>query len=128
MLSGALGGFDRYRIVYTKYERLNYHRYIAVATVALKYVASEVKRMEPDLQYEREQVHLLIDGLSSEKLTVVKSLLTVMIEPLSQSLAAAPVEEEEITPDTAAALDRARASIARGEIISHEDILSEFGR
>jgi hypothetical protein len=57
----------------------------------------------------------------------VRSLLEVMTEPLSRTLALAPVEEEEITPETAAALDRARASLARGEGISHEDILREFG-
>jgi len=51
----------------------------------------------------------------------------VMVEPLARSLALAPVEEEEITPDTAAALDRARASLARGEGIPHEEILREFG-
>jgi hypothetical protein len=37
-----------------------------------------------------------------------------MVEPLSRSLALAPVEEEETTPETAAALERARASLARG--------------
>ena len=43
------------------------------------------------------------------------------------SLALAPVEEEAITAETAAALDRARASLARGEGIPHEEILREFG-
>jgi hypothetical protein len=37
------------------------------------------------------------------------------------------VEDEEITPETAAAIDRARASFDRGEGISQEDILREFG-
>ena len=55
------------------------------------------------------------------------SLLQVMTGPLSRALASAPVEEEEITSETAAALDRARASLARGEGIPHEDILREFG-
>jgi len=41
--------------------------------------------------------------------------------------ALAAVEEEEITPETAAALDPARASLARGEGIPHEEILREFG-
>ena len=44
----------------------------------------------------------------------------------SLSLATALVEEEEITPETVAALDRARASLARGEGIPHEEILREF--
>ena len=83
--------------------------------------------MGTDVTQERQQAHALLDMLPQEKLTAVRSLLEVMVEPLSRSLASAPVEEEEITPDTAAAIDRARASLARGEGISHEDILHEFG-
>ncbi|HVR27568.1 MAG TPA: hypothetical protein VMU26_30100 [Candidatus Polarisedimenticolia bacterium] len=83
--------------------------------------------METDLTQERQQAHALLDMLPVEKLTAVRSLLEVMVEPLSRALASAPVEEEEITPETAAALDRARASLARGEGIPHEDILREFG-
>jgi hypothetical protein len=83
--------------------------------------------MEPDLTEERQQAHALLDMLPAEKLNAVRSLLEVMVEPLSRSLALAPVEEEEITPETAAALDRARASLARAESIPHEDILREFG-
>jgi len=83
--------------------------------------------METDATQERQQAHALLDMLPEEKLTAVRSLLEVMVEPLSRSLASTPVEEEEITPDTAAALDRARASLARGEGIPHEDILREFG-
>jgi hypothetical protein len=83
--------------------------------------------MEPDLNQERQQAHALLDLLTAEKLNAVRSLLEVMLEPLSRSLALAPVEEEEITADTAAALDRARASLARGEGISHEEMLREFG-
>ncbi len=82
--------------------------------------------MGTDLTQERQQAHALLDMLPKEKLTAVRSLLEVMLEPLSRSLASAPVEEEEITPETAAALDRARASLARGEGIPHEDILREF--
>lgn len=83
--------------------------------------------MGTDLTEERQQAHALLDMLPEEKLTAVRSLLEVMVEPLSRSLASAPVEEEEITPETAAALDRARASLARGEGIPHENILREFG-
>lgn len=76
---------------------------------------------------ERQQAHSLLDMLPAEKLTIVRNLLEVMVEPLSRSLALAAVEDEELTPETAAALDRARASLARGEGISHDDILREFG-
>ena len=82
---------------------------------------------ETNLQSERQQAHLLLDVLADEKLSAVRSLLEVMVEPLSRSLAVAPVEDEDLTPETAAALDRARASLARGEGISHEEVFREFG-
>jgi hypothetical protein len=37
------------------------------------------------------------------------------------------LEEDEISSETAAALDRARASLANGQGIPHEEILREFG-
>lgn len=76
---------------------------------------------------ERQQAHALLDLLPEDKVGAVRSLLEVMVEPLSRTLALAPVEDEEITPETAAAVDRARDSLARGEGIPHEEILREFG-
>lgn len=83
--------------------------------------------MEPNLDQGRQQAHALLDMLPAEKLNAVRSLLEVMVEPLSRSLALAPVEEEDVTPETVTALNRARASLARGEGVSHEEILREFG-
>jgi hypothetical protein len=82
---------------------------------------------ELDLNSARQQAHFLLDALPDEKISAVRGLLEVMVEPLSSFLAKAPVEEEELTPETAAALDRARASLARGEGVSHEEVLREFG-
>jgi hypothetical protein len=70
--------------------------------------------MEPNLDQERRRAHALLDMLPAEKLNAVRSLLEVMVEPLARSLALATLEEEEMTPETAAALERARASLARG--------------
>lgn len=96
-------------------------------TLWLRSAAIRVKPVEPNLTQERRQAHALLDMLPAEKLNAVRSLLEVMVEPLSRSMALTPVEEEEITPETAAALDRARASLDRGEGIPHEEILREFG-
>ncbi len=83
--------------------------------------------MESDFTQNREEAHALLDKLSAEKLNAVRILLEVMVEPLSHSLALAPIEDEEITSEMALALDRSRASLARGEGIPHEEILREFG-
>jgi hypothetical protein len=83
--------------------------------------------MQTDQTPERQQAHALVDMLPAEKLAVIRSLVEVMVEPLSRSLASAPVEDEEITDETAAAIERSRASLARGEGIPHEEIRGEFG-
>ena len=83
--------------------------------------------MEETLTQERQEAHALLDLLPADKLSAVRGLLEVMLEPLERSLALAPVDEEEITPETAAALKNARASLARGEGIPHDEILREFG-
>ena len=84
-------------------------------------------RLRRNPQQERQQAHELLDMLPDEKLNAVRTLLEVMVEPLSRSLTLAAVEEEELTPETTASLERARASLARGEGIPHEEILREFG-
>jgi hypothetical protein len=84
--------------------------------------------MATDVIDEKRQAHELVDRLTPDQLSAVVSLLKVIaLDPLSRSLALASVEDEELTPETAAALDRARASLARGEGIPHEEVLREFG-
>jgi hypothetical protein len=73
----------------------------------------------------KKHAYELIDRLPPTQLSAVVGLLEAMLDPVS--LANAALEEEEITPETAAALDRARASLARGQGIPHEEILREFG-
>jgi hypothetical protein len=82
--------------------------------------------MSREVQKQRTQAHALLDQLPPEKVAAVRTLLEAMVEPLSGSLALAPLEEEDISSETGSALERSRASLARGEKISHEEILREF--
>ncbi|MGO9273747.1 MAG: hypothetical protein ACLQOO_26500 [Terriglobia bacterium] len=84
--------------------------------------------MAHDASSEKEQAHELIDQLDPAQVSAVVPLLQFMLlDPVSRSLAAAPVEQEPVSPEEAAALDEARAALERGERISHEEILREFG-
>jgi len=77
---------------------------------------------------DRRQAHELLDRLGPAQFDAVAQLLEVLAgEPLPQALAQAPEEEEKITAETGDALERSRASLARGEGIPHEEILREFG-
>ncbi len=80
--------------------------------------------MTHEIGNEKKQAHELIERLSPTQLSAMVGLLEAMLDPAA--IANAPVEEE-ITPETAAAMDRARESLARGEGIPHEEILREFG-
>jgi hypothetical protein len=83
--------------------------------------------METKPNQERRQAHALLDLLPDEKLAAVRNLLEVMVEPLSRSLAAASTDEEALGSEAAAALERARSSLARGQGIPHDEVRREFG-
>ena len=87
--------------------------------------------METNVMDERLHAHALLDILPAEKVNAVLTLLEEMVPDgglsLAERLSSAEVEDEEITPEMAARLDRARASAERGETIPHEAILREFG-
>ena len=86
--------------------------------------------MGTNLIHERQQAHELLDLLPAEQLNAVRSLLKVMVHPmetLASSLARVPEETEDLTPDTVASISNARASLARGEGVAHDEILREFG-
>jgi hypothetical protein len=82
--------------------------------------------MNLDVNQQRLEAHLLIDQLPGEHLTAVHNLLALLVEPLSVSLAKAPFEEEELSEETIAAIERGRLCFERGEYTSHEDMLREF--
>ena len=87
--------------------------------------------MEINVAEGRLHAHALIDILPAEKVNEALGLLEEMIPQagmsLADRLAVASVEDEEITPEMAARLDRALASVKRGETVPHEEILREFG-
>jgi len=72
---------------------------------------------------DKKMAHALLEQLEAGQLSAVVQLLRVMTDPLSS----APVEDEEISSETAEAIERARASLGQGKGISHEDMLHEFG-
>jgi len=49
--------------------------------------------MGTDATPERQQAHELLDMLPQEKIAAVRTSVEAMVEPLSRSLASAPVEE-----------------------------------
>jgi len=66
--------------------------------------------MAHDTGSEKKHAHELIDQLDPAQVSAVVPLLQFMLlDPVSRSLAAAPVEQEPVSPEEAASLDEARA-------------------
>lgn len=76
---------------------------------------------------ERQHAHELVDELPAKQLRLIVNLLEGILGSGAHKADEALEEHEELKPEMAAVLERARASLARGEGISHEEILREFG-
>lgn len=77
----------------------------------------------------KEQVHHLIDQIPEDDLPAVASYLEYLRDkgdPFLYALANAPEDDEEETPEEAAAVAEAKAEIARGEFDYLDDIRAEL--
>jgi hypothetical protein len=83
--------------------------------------------METNPNQERQQAHALLDMLSVEKLNAVRSLLEVMVYPVSRALANAPVDDEPTTEDEERAVAEAREWLKNNPGIPFEQVVTELG-
>ena len=79
---------------------------------------------------QKQHAHELIERLDGPQLpTAVRFLEFMLLDPVSRSMATAPVDDEPLTEQEEQALDRADAWLKQngGKGIPHEEILAEFG-
>ena len=73
------------------------------------------------LTAEHQQLLELASRVPEAQVPAAKRILEALIfDPAS-------LDDEELLPEVIASIEEARASIARGEGITHEEILREFG-
>lgn len=75
----------------------------------------------------KQEAHELIERLSTGQVLAAVSLFKAMLDPVSVALANAPVDDEPVSEDEARDIAQARAAAARGEAVSNDDLLAEFG-
>jgi hypothetical protein len=75
----------------------------------------------------KQQAHELIDRLSTGQVFAVVGLLQAMLDPVSVALANAPIDDEPVSEEEARDIAEARAAFARGEVVSNEEVLADFG-
>lgn len=77
----------------------------------------------------RQRVHGLVDQLPAAQLAAVEGLLSAMVDSAAHSLAKAPVDNEAISEEEAAALRRSEQWFRDhgGKGIPMEEVMAEFG-
>jgi hypothetical protein len=76
---------------------------------------------------ERQHAHELIDRMAPGQVSAVVSLLEIILDLLARTLASEPYDDEPVSQEEAREVEASKASLARGEGIPNEKILSEFG-
>lgn len=78
--------------------------------------------------FEKQHAHNLIERLEGPQLvTVVRFIEFMMLDPLSRSLATAPVDDEPLTAEEEQALEASKEWFRHNPGIPHDEILAEFG-
>lgn len=75
----------------------------------------------------KEQLRERIETLTEREAERTLRLLDDLRDPLTKLLDEAPDDEEPVTPEEEALVQEARDQIARGELISADEIRREFG-
>ncbi len=76
----------------------------------------------------REPLHNLVDRIPEEQLPAAKLFLEyLVVNPAYRSALSAPPDDEPLTQADAAAIAHARDEVRAGKVVSHDEVLREFG-
>jgi len=79
---------------------------------------------------QREKLRELVGLLPDQAVPVVERFVRWLIaegaDPMARLLAGAPLDDEPLTPEEEAALEEARASVERGEVVPYEQLRRRF--
>jgi hypothetical protein len=76
----------------------------------------------------RASLHELLDALPEDRLSEAGRLLAGLVDdPFLRALALAAEDDEPVTPEQAAMLDRRRQAAARGHTVSDEEVAHRLG-
>ena len=77
----------------------------------------------------KEHAHELIDRLAPRQVSAVVGLLEAMLDPVSLTIANAPIDDEPESEQERQAVAESKAWFEQhgGQGISHEEVLADFG-
>jgi hypothetical protein len=76
----------------------------------------------------RDTLHHLIDRIPEEELPTAKKFLEYLaVSPAYRAAFSAPPDDEPVSDEDAAAIARAKDEVQAGRVVSHDEVLREFG-
>ena len=76
----------------------------------------------------RHILHQLIDRIPEEELPAAQRFLEYLaVSPAHRATLSAPPDDEPVTGGDAAAIAQAQEEVRLGKVVSHDDVLREFG-
>ena len=76
----------------------------------------------------RDTLHHLVDRIPEEELPAAKLFLEyLVVSPAYRAALSAPLDDEPFTQADVAAIARARDEVRAGKVVSHDEVLREFG-
>lgn len=79
----------------------------------------------------KDELHRLIESLPGPELLTARRFLETLHhagnDPLLEALAAAPADDEPLTPEEEAAVHEAYEAIERGDVVSHDELRRQLG-
>lgn len=76
----------------------------------------------------RDTLHDLVDRIPEEELPAARRFLEyLVVSPAYRAALSAPPDDEPVTGGDAAAIARAAEEVRAGRVVTHDDVLREFG-
>jgi len=76
----------------------------------------------------RDTIHALVDRIPESELPAAERFLEYLaVSPAYRAALSASLDDEPVTDSDVMAIDRAHNEVRAGKVISHDEILREFG-
>ena len=69
----------------------------------------------------RDELRALVDAIPEERLDDARAALAPLADPVYLAFLNAPEDDEPLTDEDLAAIAEAKADVARGDVVSHEE-------
>ena len=75
----------------------------------------------------RDELHRLVDAIPDSELASAAAALEPLVDPVMRALLTGPIDDEPETEEERAAVAEAKAELARGEFLTHEEVKRRHG-